>query len=291
MSNYSIRDLEQLSGIKAHTLRIWEQRFQLITPHRSQTNIRNYNAGHLKTILNIALLKEHGYKISKIANFTESQIQDEVLLLAGQHLNYSDQIHALTTAMLELDENHFEEVLNANVEKFGFEAVMTNIIYPFLSKIGILWITGAIGPVQEHFMSSLIRQKLVVAIDGLSKDLKAGYQTFVLYLPEGEFHEIGLLFAQYIIKSRNHKVIYLGQSLPQIDLEFVVNFHKPNYIFTAITSPPGGETVQQYLNKLSDKFVDKTILVTGHQMIDAELKLNNNVKKIAIIDNLLDILA
>jgi MerR family transcriptional regulator, light-induced transcriptional regulator len=236
MSQYSIRDLELLSGIKAHTLRIWEQRYQLLKPNRSETNIRNYDTEQMKLLLNVVLLLNHGHKISNIAKFSIQQIENKVIDLSDQQLNYPDQIQVLTTAMLELDEPRFEKILEVNIEKFGFENVMNFIIYPFLSKIGSLWITGAVGPAEEHFMSNLIRQKLIVAIDKLPFQPKNNHKTFVLYLPEGEYHEIGLLFANYIFKSHQHKVFYLGQSLPQADLHFVYEKYKPNYIFTCITS-------------------------------------------------------
>ncbi len=223
MSNYSIRDLEQLSGIKAHTLRIWEQRYQLIKPNRSETNIRNYDTTQLKLILNVALLRNHGLKISEIAKCSYEQIESQVAEITEKKLNYPDQIQALTTSMLELNEDKFEEILNANIDKFGFENVMVNIIYPFLSKIGILWITGAIGPAQEHFMSSLIRQKIYVAINGLPKPNENNQKTIILFLPEGEYHDIGLLFANFVFRARGLKVIYLGQSLPINDLSFATD--------------------------------------------------------------------
>jgi MerR family transcriptional regulator, light-induced transcriptional regulator len=290
MSNYSINDLELLTGIKAHTIRIWEQRYQLIKPERSLTNIRNYNADDLKLLLNVALLRDHGYKISKIAQFSNQQIHNEVIGISDLKNSYTDQIQVLTTSMLDLDEMRFEKIVNENVKKHGFENVMIHIIYPFLSKIGTLWTTGSLGPVQEHFMSNLIRQKIVRAIDELDKTLKPNYLTFILYLPEGEYHEIGLLFAHYIIKSRQHKVVYLGQSLPQADLEYVCKFHKPQYIFTAITSCPGHETIQNYIDWLGVKFLDLKILVTGYQTMNKDLNLGKNTTKIAKIDDLLAII-
>jgi MerR family transcriptional regulator, light-induced transcriptional regulator len=291
MGIYSIRDLEQLSGIKAHTIRIWEHRYKLIIPFRSATNIRNYSGEHLKLLLNISLLRSHGIKISKIAGYSLAQIQNEVLNVSNQNAQYPDQIIGLTGAMIDLDEEKFESVISQNIEKHGFENVMLKIIYPFLTKIGTLWITGSIGPMQEHFISSLIRQKIITAIDGLKKGLNHNYLTFVLYLPEGEFHEIGLLFAHYIIKSRQHKVIYLGQSLPQADLEYVCNIQKPDYIFTSITSSPGDENIDNYLEWLSKKFNNLKILITGYQVATKNISARDNVSKIIEIEDLLKIIA
>ncbi|MEQ9302640.1 MAG: MerR family transcriptional regulator, partial [Marinoscillum sp.] len=166
MSTFSIRDLEHLSGIKAHTLRIWEQRYELIKPKRTDTNIRYYDDHDLKLILNVALLKENGIKISKIAEMSDGELQREVLKLTERNLRYPEQIHALTISMVDLDEDRFNKIISSNILKLGFEKTMMNVIYPFLSKIGILWQTSAINPAQVHFISNLVRQKLIAAIDG-----------------------------------------------------------------------------------------------------------------------------
>jgi MerR family transcriptional regulator, light-induced transcriptional regulator len=286
MLEYSISDLEQLSGIKAHTLRIWEQRYQLLKPNRTDTNIRHYDNEQMKLLLNVALLRDHGFKISKIAKYSTGQIENEVLSISNKQLNFPDQIQNLTTAMLGLDEERYEEVLNKNISKFGFSDTMMYIIYPFLAKIGVLWTTGAIGPAQEHFMSSLIRQKLMVAIDAIPRPLNGYSKTIVLYLPEGEYHEIGLLFAYYFFKSKGLKVIYLGQSLPKQDLHFVNEFHHPDLIFTAITSIPNGDKLQPYLDWLADEFPNIQIFLTGYQVIDKSLILKENLHVITTIDSL-----
>lgn len=289
MEDYSIRDLEQLSGIKAHTLRIWEQRYKLLKPNRSDTNIRNYDSTQLKLLLNVVLLRDHGFKISEIAKYSTKQIEGKVIGISDQYLNYTDQIQVLTTSMIELNEERFENILEVNIEKFGFENVMIHIIYPFLTKIGTLWITGAIGPAQEHFMSSLIRQKLIVAIDKLPKQPKPNHKTIALYLPEGEYHEIGLLFASYIFKSSGHKIYYLGQSLPQADIVFVNNLYQPDYIFTIITSSPSGDKVQNYINWMKEMFPKTKILITGYQVVNKPIKLGSQFLLITKIDDLLEI--
>jgi DNA-binding transcriptional MerR regulator len=155
VSNYSIKDLEQLSGIKAHTLRIWEQRYNLLCPKRTDTNIRYYDDQDLKLILNVALLNDNGFKISKIASMEPSEMREEVMKLTERTLTHDDQIHALTISMIEMDEDRFDKILSTNILKLGFEQTMMNIIYPFMSKIGVLWQTGAINPAQEHFISNL----------------------------------------------------------------------------------------------------------------------------------------
>ncbi|MET3125488.1 DNA-binding transcriptional MerR regulator [Arcicella rosea] len=289
MSNYSIKDLEQLSGIKAHTLRIWEQRYEILKPDRTDTNIRTYDDKDLKLVLNIALLKEHGYKISEISKMSSDEMSKEVMLISEKQLSYPEQIHALTISMLDLDEERFEKIVSTNTLQFGFENMMTNIIFPFLSRIGTLWITGSVGPAQEHFISNLIRQKLIVAIDGQLPSLRPGAKKYMLYLPEGEMHEISLLFGNYIIRSRQNKVIYLGQSLPFSELIFAYKVHKPDYLFSVITSVPGQDEVQKYVYRLAKEFPDSKILLSGYQVVGQDIDCPDNVEIITQIKYLMDI--
>lgn len=288
MSNYSIKDLEQLSGIKAHTLRIWEQRYNIINPKRTDTNIRTYDDNDLKLVLNIALLKDHDYKISEIAKLSLEELSKEVLAISDKQLNYPDQIHALTIAMIDIDEERFEKIMSTNILQFGFENTMINIIYPFLSRIGTLWVTGSIGPAQEHFITNLIRQKIIVAIDGQIIKPNADSKKFILYTPEGEFHEIPLLFANFILRARHNKVIYLGQSMPFSELEFICQHHKPDCLFTVITSTPGQDEIQQYVNKLGESFPDVKVLLTGYQVIGQGVELSENQEIISNVRQLME---
>jgi DNA-binding transcriptional MerR regulator/methylmalonyl-CoA mutase cobalamin-binding subunit len=290
MSNYSIRDLEQLSGIKAHTLRIWEQRYNIIEPRRTDTNIRYYNDQDLKLVLNIALLKDHGYKISEISKLGLDEMNKEVIAISDRKLNYPDQIHALTVSMIDIDEERFEKVISTNFLQFGFENTMIHIIYPFLSRIGTLWITGSIGPAQEHFIINLIRQKIIVAIDGVVPKYRAETKKYLLILPEGEYHEIGLLFASYIIRSRNHRVIYLGQNLPYNELIFACEAHKPDGIFISITSALANDEVQNYVDKVCKQFSNLKILLTGYQIVGQDIQVGSNATVINKIDDLLQVL-
>lgn len=288
MGKFSIKDLEHLSGIKAHTIRIWEQRYELISPERTETNIRYYNDRDLKLVLNIALLKDNGFKISKIAEMSDGDIQREILRLTEKNLKYPDQIHAMTIAMVDIDEERFDKIVSTNILKIGFEKTMINIIYPFLSKIGILWQTGAINPAQEHFITNLVRQKLIVAIDGQYVLPTEESKKYVLYLPEGELHELTLLFADYLIKSRQNKTIYLGQSLPLVDLEAIYEFHKPDYILSVLTSVPGSANIQKYVNDLGAKMPDSEILLTGYQVIGQDIDVPRNVKIFSRLEQLIE---
>ena len=276
MTVYSIKDLEHLSGIKAHTLRIWEQRYKLVTPKRTDTNIRFYDDQDLKLILNVSLLKENGFKISKIAEMSEVDLKEKVIQITEQSSRFPDQIQALTLAMIDLDEDRFEKIISTNTLQIGFESTMINIIYPFLVKIGFLWQTGAINPGQEHFISHLIRQKIIVAIDGQVVKADRSSSKYMLFLPEGELHELSLLFSSYIIKSRNHKVIYLGQSLPLQDLNEAYSMHKPNYIMTVVTSTPGQDLIQDYVDRLASKFPEATLLFSGYQVIGQDIDIPSN---------------
>lgn len=289
MSNYSIKDLEQLSGIKAHTLRIWEQRYNIISPKRTDTNIRTYDDHDLKLVLNISLLKDHGYKISEIAKLELGEMYREVIKISDQHLNYPDQIHALTISMIDLDEERFEKVVSTNILQFGFENTMIHIIYPFLSRLGTLWITGSVGPAQEHFISNLIRQKIIVAIDGQVSKQRPNGKKYMLFLPEGELHEISLLFANYIIRARYNKVVYLGQSLPFNELVFAYNVHRPDYIFSAITSVPSNSEVQPFVDRLVSTFPDAHLLLTGYQIVGQDISIAENGTVINQIDDLIRI--
>ncbi|HET8860336.1 MerR family transcriptional regulator [Marivirga sp.] len=288
MSSYSIKDLEHLSGIKAHTLRIWEQRYNFIEPKRTDTNIRYYSDEDLKLVLNISTLKENGYKISKIAKMSEDELGKEVLKIAETNLRFPDQINSLTLSMIDMDEDRFESILNNNILKYGFEKTMLNIIYPFLAKIGMLWQTGSILPAQEHFISNLIRQKMTVAIDGQYVTERESKGKWLLYLPEGELHELSLMFASFLLRARKFKVIYLGQNLPISDLYAVKGIHEPDYVLTICTAAPKKSEVQEYIDEVAELFSSATMFVGGFQVIGQDIKRKKNVEFIMKMEDLLD---
>jgi DNA-binding transcriptional MerR regulator len=288
VSKYSIKDLEQLSGIKAHTLRIWEQRYDFIKPKRTDTNIRYYDDSDLKLILNVSLLKENGHRISNISKMQYDDMQSEVIKLTEKKLSYPEQIHSLTLAMIDHDEERFEKIMSTIILQLGFEMTMIKVIYPFLIKIGVLWQTGAISPSQEHFISNLIRQKIIVAIDGLfipSYDYKKKY---LLFLPEEEMHELSLLFSSYIIKSRKNKVIYIGQSTPFSDIIAIYNQLKPDYLLTVLTTHPQPCHVQPYLDKLSQTFHNTVVLISGRQVLDEGVRMGRNMHILNKLEDLIE---
>lgn len=291
MSTYSIKDLEQLSGIKAHTLRIWEQRYNFLEPKRTETNIRYYNDEDLKLILNVSLLRENGFKISKIADMSDRQMSDAILRITEKSSSHADQIHSLVMAMIDLDEERFEKIMSANILQHGFENTMLQLIYPFLTKIGVLWQTGSITPSQEHFISNLIRQKLIVAIDGCYVSNKEVNHRYLLFLPEGELHELSLLFAYYICKSRKNKVVYLGQNVPYQDLISTYEIYKPDFLISIFTTTPNQTKVQQYVKKLGEDFPNSNVLLSGYQVVGQDLSLPENVQIYLRMENLLEIVS
>ncbi|TXK44456.1 MerR family transcriptional regulator [Pontibacter qinzhouensis] len=266
MALYSIKELEQLSGIKAHTIRIWEQRYQILAPSRTDTNIRFYDDEDLKWLLNISLLNEKGTKISKIAKMTKEEVAQMVQHLCEQSSEFDHHINGLITAMLDLDEALFDKVLSTATLQLGFQNMMQDVVYPFLKKIGILWQTGNISPAHEHFISNLIRQKILVAIDGQVVRRRDGHPTYMLFLPEGEMHEIALLYMNYLLRTLQIYTLYLGQSLPFEDLKLCYKSFKADYICTVLTSTPERSEVQAYIDTLSATFPEATIMVYGSQV-------------------------
>jgi MerR family transcriptional regulator, light-induced transcriptional regulator len=274
---YSIKDLEKLTGIKAHTIRIWEQRYQLICPNRTKTNIRYYDDVALKLLLNIALLNKNGVKISKIATMTREEIAEKVSEISEVDFDYDTQLDALTIAILEMDEVKFDRILSTNIEQIGFERTMMQVIYPFLERLSLLWLTGSINPVQEHFMGYLLRQKVIVAIDREPFVIKRDAKKFIIYLPEGERQELSLLFMHYLLKVRQLQVVYLGQDITLEDLRDACQIHKPDYIFTMLNEPVLNLSVQQYVDKLANDFDNAKILLSGYQVVTKDIQLNDNV--------------
>lgn len=281
MATYTIRDLEKLSGIKAHTIRIWEKRYNIIAPARTATNIRNYCDTELRKLLNISLLNRYGIKISKLAKLSENEINEKINQLIQSYSDTESVIKNLTVAMVELDQPKVEKILSRAIMQSGFEETIIKVLYPFLIKIGVMWQTGVINPAQEHFITNLFRKKLMVAIDALITANNPNSKTFFLFLPEGEYHEIGLLFFYYLVKRRGHQVIYLGQSVPFNDLIETKKLKHPNYLVTAFVSYINGKDIAKYARTLAEKFTEQIIYLSGHQTSNIEDKLPDNIKIIS----------
>src|SRR6056297_224756 len=260
MAVYSIKELENLSGIKAHTIRIWEKRYNLIEPYRTTTNIRYYTDQELKKILNVAMLNRHGIKISNIARLSDKELKDEILRVSNSSSNLENTIDSLIISMIDMDELKFNALLSKTISKFGFTDAFVNIVYPFLEKIGVLWMAGDVNPAQEHFVVNLIRQKIIAAIDNFSHVFNSKAEKFLLFLPEGEWHEMGLLFALYLLKEAGHEVIYLGQSVPYSDILATGSARDFDHIIVSSTVPQAETDFITYLKDLGGAFPDKKIL-------------------------------
>lgn len=264
MGKYSIKELEQLSGIKAHTIRIWEKRHKIITPSRTSTNIRYYSDDDLKKIINVSLLNNSGIKISKIADMTLEDMYSRVMEISELKNDAAIHIDQLVVAMIDMEEEAFEKTLSNLILRHGFEKTITEIVYPFLEKIGILWQTQNITPAQEHFITNLIRQKMIVAIDGLPIPPKTSRKV-LLFLPEGELHELGLLFYHFLVRKAGYRTYYLGQNVPHKDLISVFLKHSPDLLVTSITSSPS-LPIEKYLQQLQKDFPSVPILTSGYQV-------------------------
>ncbi len=281
MTRYSIRELEKLTGIKAHTIRIWEKRYRIIKPERTNTNIRYYCDEDLKKLLNIAILNRQGYRISDIAKMSNSEISEKVMNFTYSSNDVESQIEKMVIAMVDLDEATFDKIISNAIMHDGFEQAIIKLIFPFFEKIGVLWQTGSINPAQEHFVSNLFRQKIMVAIDNLMIPDKKNAKKFILFLPENEFHELGLLFYNYLIKKSGQSVIYLGSSVPLEDLYKTAEVIQPDYMFTAITTSIKGMELNTYIQELSKNFPQQKIFITGLQVREkGDVFLPSNIEQV-----------
>ncbi len=273
LSRFQIRDLEEFSGVKAHTIRIWEKRYGLLTPERTDTNIRYYGVDDLKAILNISYLNNLGYKISAIAAMTTAQREQLVNEVAGRQGGGGDVLNTLKMAMLSFDETLFEGTSDAYIHKHGFRALVEQIYVPLLEHIGTLWQTNSICPAQEHFVSNIIRHRLIVATHALRVPPRPGSATHVLYLPADEIHELGLLYLNYLLRARGERTIYLGQSVPTEDLRQVVALHQGAIVFMGVLmANPAPSEVPQYLMQLRAMVPDDRVefWLTGSQLARVE---------------------
>ncbi|MEI6507466.1 MAG: MerR family transcriptional regulator [Bacteroidota bacterium] len=290
MGTFSIKDIEALSGIRCHTLRIWEQRYGVLTPKRTDTNIRFYDDEDLKLILNISILNRYGYKISDISKMKNEEICSAVLKISGNSNEFSCQIKNLISATMVFDETNFNQIINENIEKLGFEQTMMKLIFPYLNEIGLLWQLGSVQPTHEHFATNIIKQKIYVAIDNQIGKSKVDAKNFLLFLPEKEQHTLGLMFANYIIRSRGHKVLYLGQEVPLKDLKTIFSNHDPDYIYTILTSANPEIDKQKFANTLSENWKESKILLSGFQFMDESIKLPQNAQIVRKMEDLISML-
>lgn len=273
MSVYQITDLEQLTGIKAHTIRIWEKRYQLIEPERTSTNIRRYSDQQVVKLLNVSTLLANGYKISKIAELPEKDMKKligELQTNGSVDAVCTSFINELAAAMLRFDEAAFEKTYGVVVERFGLYDAMLQVFYPLFHKIGLMWVVNELSPVQEHFASGIIKRKLMTAIDGLPIPTNSR-KKFLLLLPPDEWHDISLLFANYILKAKGYTTIYLGQNVPYENVDAVLKEIPINYVIMFFVTNQDPNQVYNELKKSIHLSNQIQLLVSGNPLITSYL--------------------
>ncbi|HRI21862.1 MAG TPA: MerR family transcriptional regulator [Panacibacter sp.] len=276
MNAFTIKDLESLSGIKAHTIRIWEQRYTFLNPQRTDTNIRYYSNDELKTVLNISLLNKYGFKISHIDRMSPVEIKDKILSLSQAQAQQERIINDLIKHMADLDMDAFELLLDNYILARGIEKAITYIIFPYLERIGILWLTNHINPAQEHLVTNIIRQKLIVGIESTVSHIRTN-KTALLFLPEGEHHELGLLFMYYLLKSRGIKVLYIGANAPLTDIEYVAKLKKTNFLYTHLTAVAHNFNFEKFLSKLNTLIPSTPFIISGMLTQSYRKKVPQNI--------------
>lgn len=287
MAGYLIKDLERLTGIKAHTLRIWEKRHQLFHPIRDNSNIRKYTDEDLKKLLNVAYLYNRGFKIGHIAGLSDEELKDKVLSIKNYFVDDQGLENSLLQAMIEFDEHKFEKHLTNVFLRHSIDDAFLKILIPLMSKIGLMWQTDAITPAHEHFVSNLIRQKLFVIIDGIPLNRKGDEERVaLLYLPEEELHELSLLFMYYFFKKHQIKCIYLGQKVPFELVSEMISAIKPNYTVTSYISFMTDEEFKENVEKINKVAYETNFVVLGNQAKINSSLFHSSVVLINSVDDL-----
>jgi MerR family transcriptional regulator, light-induced transcriptional regulator len=262
MNAFTIKDLENLSGIKAHTIRVWEQRYGFLKPCRTQTNIRYYNNQELKNLLNISLLQKYGYKISHIDKMDEQEVKEKIILLSQAQALQERMVNELIHHMIDLDMDKFEALLDNYIMTRGIDKTINQIIFPFLDRIGILWQTNHIQPTQEHLVTNIIRQKLIVGIEGVVTHISVN-KTILLFLPEGEHHEMGLLYVYYLLKNRGIRALYVGSNVPLKDIEFICSAKTPDLLYTHLTCIAGNFNFDKFIQQVHQRLPRQQLVISG----------------------------
>ena len=253
---FSIKDLENISGIKAHTIRIWEKRYNVLAPMRSDTNIRYYDLPNLQKLLNITLLHDHGYKISRIAKIAEEKIPDMVREIITEKSVKNHAISSFKIAMMNFDQTLFFNTYNELLAKKSFREVFYEVIIPLMNEIGLLWQTDTITPAHEHFITYLIKQKLLINTEKLQvlEPTKTD-KVFVLYLPSNEIHELGIMYLNYEVLFHGYKTIYLGESIPLESLIDVKKYFDTIVFISYLTVEPNKDEINAYIAKMNAEVV------------------------------------
>lgn len=274
MKTYSISDIEALTGIRAHTIRIWEQRYSFFTPKRTETNIRYYDEEDLRLFLNIATLNENGYKISRISKMSSLEIIRVVNSLKGNHLDSEVQLKVLANAVVRLDEQEFENALNSCINKMGLSKAMETLIFPLFQKLGFMWKVGLINVVHEQFAMHLVCNKITIATYHLKNAPSGNGKRFILFLPQGELYEAALLYAKYMLLSNGHQVLYLGANLPAESVAKAISYYQPDHSLMVITNVRTEKNKNNTVNKMLEKMPDTPLMVVGAQVSEKMMEMH-----------------
>lgn len=291
MDSFTISQMQQFSGIKAHTIRMWEQRYQALSPNRSEGNTRYYNNAQLRRLLNIVSLLEFESKhsVSKLCKLTDAElfqrIEDKIGSLIHEPTGFQHYVSQLISAAVEFDEVYFDKIFISCVAKLGLKETYIKVLYPLLNRIGIMWTSNNMPPAQEHFISHLIKQKLCVAIDALPP-AKPEKGTWILFLPENEFHEIGLLFANYIIREAGHHVIYLGANVPADTLTLAAEQNTAFNLFCFVVHQREEKEAQLWIEELEKQFNEMRLFISGNSSLIEKLKLGKHTKWLKSVSDL-----
>ncbi len=291
--DFTIRDLENISGIKAHTIRIWEKRYNLLQPKRTETNIRYYTPKNLTKLLNIVLLNKNNFKISKIAAMSEEMITTKSRELAFSVATNDEAINSFKVSMYQFDKILFNNTYNKLLHKKTFREIFKDIFIPFLDHIGLLWHTETLLPAHEHFISNLIAQKIQINTEKLQYSITNTNKTYVLFLPENEIHELGLMYLNYELVLRGNHTIYLGQSLPLNNLNYFLESDRKICFVTSLTIRPYDDKIEEYFNEIADvmKNTDNQFIAIGRKVEKIkDMELNDNIQLHKSVPDLLKLL-
>jgi DNA-binding transcriptional MerR regulator len=290
-NSFSIKNLEHLSGIKAHTIRIWEKRYNLFEPERTDTNIRLYNLENLQKLLNVTLLYNNGYKISKIASFNSQEITENVHKLTINKNADDWSIGLFKLAMINFDQRLFTKTFNDLLDQFSFSEVFKNVFVPLMNELGVLWQTNSISPSHEHFITSLVKQKIHAMCEDLQQQsTRRTDRRFVLFLPDNEIHELGLLYLQYEVLNNGFQCVFLGQSVPIESLNNLVDIGEPITFITYFTIEPTQDKIKAYLNTFNSEIIeniDSELWILGYQVQFMSDEMPDKIRKFKSIDDVI----
>lgn len=290
-NNFSIKNLEHLSGIKAHTIRIWEKRYNLFEPERTNTNIRLYNLENLQKLLNVTLLYNNGFKISKIASLSPQEINENVHKLTINKNADDWSIGLFKLAMINFDQRLFTKTFNDLLEQFSFSEIFKNVFVPLMNELGVLWQTNSISPSHEHFITSLVKQKIHAMCEDLQqKSTRRTDRRFVLFLPDNEIHELGLLYLQYEVLNNGFQCVFLGQSVPIESLSNLIDIGEPITFISYFTIEPAQDKIESYLNTFNSEIIeniDSELWILGYQVQFMSDEMPDKMRKFSSIDDVI----